>query len=193
MATLWLFIVGVLSLVFFEPLKTAYIHNDPSLLWRFVTLFTHMVSHGNWEHLIGNFSFGAPFMIYLEHKLKDTKKFVRLFFAIGFCSLVFQCIFNLFTPFQSAGLIGSSGAIFGLVGAALMLYDGPRPLMAVAKSLAIFYLYSQFQLALASLYWPMGVAYAAHFGGLVAGIAFSLHHRRHLRHRLKSPASRTQK
>lgn len=193
MATLCLFIVGVLSLVFFEPIKTAYVHGDPSLVWRFVTLFTHMVSHGSWDHLIGNFSFGAPFMIYLENKLKDTKKFVRLFFAIGLCSFLFQCIFNTITFFPAMGLIGSSGAIFGLVGAALMLYDGPKPLRIAAKMVTFLYVFSQFQLARASLYWPMGTAYAAHLGGLLAGITFSLHHRRHLLHRLKSLANRIRK
>jgi len=181
MASIALFLVGVLSLLFFDPTVTAYIHGEPSYMWRFVTFFTHMVSHGSWGHLFGNYIFGAPFMLYLEYKLKSTKKFVRLFFALGACAFIFQAAFNYLSAFKSLGLIGSSGAIFGLVGAALSMYDGPKPVRLAARCLLAFYLFSQLQLAMISLIFPMGIAYAAHFGGLVGGVLFTLHHRHHRR------------
>ena len=192
MATLALFIVGVISLVCFDPLVTAYVYNEPLLMWKFVSFFTHMVSHGSWTHLIGNYTFGAPFMLYLEHKLKSTKTFVRLFFALGTCSFLLQTVFNQFSMFQSMGLIGSSGAIFGLVGAALAIYDGPMPIKIAARSLLVFYIFTQFQLAMFSLIFPMGVAYAAHLGGLLGGLSFViLRHRR--RHSRQNRANRSQK
>lgn len=180
MATIALFLVSVLSLLLFDPSVTAYLYNEPSWVWRFVSVFTHMVSHGSWDHLLGNFIFGAPFMLYLEHKLKCTKTFIRLFFGLGLCSFLLQLIADHFSAYHSMGLIGSSGAIFGLTGAALVLYDGPKPIQIAAKLLACFYIFKQTQMAFVSLFFPLGVAYAAHLGGLIGGVLFTLHHRRHL-------------
>ena len=193
MATLTLFLIGVLSLICFDPIVTAYIYGDPSWVWTFVNLFTHMVSHANWEHLIGNYMFGAPFMLYLEYKLNDTKKFVRLFFALGFCAFALHTIFNSLSLFKAVGVIGSSGAIFGLIGAALTLYKGPKPLEWAAKMLLAFHILSQAKLALISLYWPMGIAYSAHLGGLLGGIVFSLRHLRRHRPCRQTRPSRSRK
>ena len=193
MATIALFLVGVLSLLLFDPVVTAYLYNEPSWMWRFVNVFTHMVSHGNWDHLVGNFIFGAPFMLYLEHKLKSTKTFVRLFFGLGFCAFLLQLALDHFSMFHSMGMIGSSGAIFGLIGAALFLYDGPKPIQVAAKTLACFYILTQAQMAFASLFLPLGVAYGAHLGGLIGGVLFSLHRRRHLRLCRQNRANRSRK
>jgi len=184
MATIVLFLIGIVSLLTFDPVVTAYLYGDPSLLWRFVTMFTHIVSHGNWDHLVGNYLFGAPFMLYLEHKFKSHKTFVRLFFALGLCSFFTQILFDKIAIMHATGLIGSSGAIFGLIATALMLYQGPRPIEIAARLLLLFYLTTQLQMAVVSLVFPMGVAYAAHLGGILGGIAFSLRYRR--RHRRKS-------
>lgn len=173
MVTLWLFIVGVISLKLFPPEVTAYIYNEPSLIWRFVSLFTHMVSHGSWGHLLGNFIFGAPYMLYLEARIKSAKKFTRLFFLFGFSAWLMQIAFDHFSLFESRGLIGSSGAIFGIVGATLMCYRGPWFLELAARGLLIFHVVTQAQAAWFALSWPMGVASGAHLGGLLAGILFS--------------------
>lgn|GEM_PF-3223118 len=175
-ATLCLFAVSVLSLLLFDPVVTAYVYDEPTFQWRFVTLFTHMVSHGGWAHLLGNFLFGAPYMLYLEHRLQSSKKFIRLFFCAGLVALLFQYIFNEMAIIKSSGLIGSSGAIFGLVGAALMGYRGPRAVQLTAKAILIFHIITQGQAAWVSLVWADGVAYAAHFGGILAGVWFSYHH-----------------
>jgi membrane associated rhomboid family serine protease len=194
MATIALFLVGVLSLLLFDPVVTAYLYNEPSWMWRFVNVFTHMVSHGNWDHLIGNFIFGAPFMLYLEHKLKSTKTFVRLFFGLGLCAFFSQLLLDSVSLFHSSGMIGSSGAIFGLTGAALILYDGPKPIQIAAKVLTCFYVLTQAQAAIISTIFPLGVAYGAHLGGLIGGILFSLHRRRrHLRLCRQNRANRSRK
>lgn len=178
MATLSLFLVSVLSLLLFEPIVTAYLYAEPFLVWRFVTLFTHMVSHSSWAHLLGNFVFGAPYMFYLEKRLNSSKKFIRLFFALGFAAWFSQWLFDKIALFKTMGLIGSSGAIFGLVGAALMCYRGPKIIEFAARSLLVFHIITQAQLAWFSLSFPMGVAYAAHLGGLLAGAWFSYRHLR---------------
>jgi membrane associated rhomboid family serine protease len=182
MATICFFLVGVASLLLFDPMVTAYLNNEPSWAWWFISLFTHMVSHANWGHLLGNYIMGMPYMLYLENRLKDTKLFVRLFFVLGFCALIGQKIADQISIFQVKGLIGSSGAIFGIIGAALSLYEGPKILKVAARSLLLFFITTQFLSAKAALSWPMGVAYAAHLGGLIGGVLFSLHYRRRHRH-----------
>lgn len=177
MVTLVLFLIGVLSMITLDPIATAYLHNEPSTVWRIMTIFTHMVSHGSWDHLMGNFLFGGPYLLYLEHKLKDTKKFVRAFVMFGLSALSLQIIFEQFSIFNSVGVIGSSGAIFGVVGAALMLPKSNKIVNLLAKTLLIFFIYSQASSAKLSLVWPVGIAYAAHLGGLLAGVVFSLRHR----------------
>lgn len=177
-ATLGLFLAGVLSLLLFHPTTTAYLYAEPLLRWKFVTLFTHMLSHSSWSHLLGNYLFGAPYMIYLEYRLKSAKKFIRLFFWTGFVAFLCQYVANELSLFKSSGLIGSSGAIFGLVGASLMCYRGPRAAEITAKAILIFHIASQAEAAYASLVFPMGVAYAAHLGGLLSGAWFSYRHLR---------------
>jgi len=177
MATIALFLLGVISLLCFDPSVTAYIYGETSLKWKFVTLFTHIVSHGNWSHLIGNFIFGGPYLLYLEHKLKSTKKFVRLFFVFGFAAFAFQYIVSQFSMFPGLGLIGSSGAIFGVIGYSLNLRKKSKVINLLSKSLLCFFIITQAMSAHQSLYWPDGVAYAAHLGGLLAGVALSLRRR----------------
>lgn len=176
MATVSLFIISVLSLLLFPPTTTAYIYDEPSLMWRFVSFFTHMVSHGGWAHLLGNFMFGFPYMFYLEYKLKSTKKFIRTFVFFGGIALLTQILFDLFALFKPIGLIGSSGAIFGIVGAALMSYRGFKPIELAAKALLIFHIITQAQAAYYNLIFPIGVASGAHLGGLLAGVWFSYRH-----------------
>lgn len=177
MATLVLFLVGVVSLLCFDPSVTAYIYGETSWMWKFVTLFTHIVSHGSWNHLIGNFIFGGPYLLYLEHKLKNTKKFVRLFFVLGFAAFVSQYSMSQFSMFPGLGLIGSSGAIFGMIGYALNLRKKSRVINLLSKCLLCFFIVTQAISMHQSLYWPDGVAYAAHLGGLLAGVALSLRRR----------------
>ena len=194
MATIGFFLIGVFSLLLFDPMTTAYLNHESSWVWWFVSLFTHMVSHGSWGHLLGNYTMGTPYMLYLENKLNNTKLFVRLFFVLGFCALLGQKIADQFSLFETRGLIGSSGAIFGLIGATLALYEGPKVLKIAARSLLVFFIVTQFLSAKAALSWPMGVAYAAHLGGLIGGVLFSLHYRRrHPRPCHRSRAKRTRK
>lgn len=185
MASIALFLVGVVSLLLFDPTTTAYLYNEPLFRWKFVSLFTHIVSHANWDHLLGNYLFGAPYLIYLETKVKSFKKFIRLFFAFGFSAWACQFLLSKFSIFEGVGLIGSSGAIFGVIGAALMSYKGPRPIELAARAILIFHVVTQAQMAIMSLVWPVGVGYGAHLGGLLAGIAFSLRLHRRLLHRLR--------
>jgi len=180
MVTLVLFLVGVVSMITLDPAITAYSHQEPSIIWRFTNLFTHIVSHANWEHLIGNFLFGGPYLLYLEQQVKSAKTFTRAFFGFGFAALVCYLIFDQFSQYHSVGIIGSSGAIFGVVGAALMCPKKNKTTNILAKLLLLFFIFSQASEAITSITQPTPVAYAAHLGGLIAGVLFSYHRHRRL-------------
>ena len=194
MGTVLLFIVGVLSLVLFSPMKTAYLFANKSVLVRIATLFTHMVSHANWPHLLGNYTFGAPFKIYVEEKLKNTPKFLLLFFKLGLCAFLLEMVVVMCSRYYLTGFIGSSGAIFGLVGYALYSYDGRKVVKFASRSLLLFYIVTQAILTYKGLAWPTGIANGAHLGGLLGGVCFShLHLRHHRRQSRRNRAKKTRK
>lgn len=189
MGTVILFVLGVISLICFNPMTTAFTYGPTPFWHKVLTILTHMISHGSLEHLLGNYLFGFPYMLYLEYRLKSTVKFLWLFFVFGLASLVAQMISNYFSFFPGMGMIGSSGAIFGIVGAALFLKKENTFATIVSRLLALFFILTQAQMTYATLIFPDGVAYAAHLGGLLSGTYFSLRHRPHRRRR-KSRRSR---
>ncbi len=170
MATLGLFVVGWLLLQGFSPDQTAFVYNMPIGLQMFARAFTHMVSHANWQHLTGNFVFGLPYMLYLETRLKSIKKFVRLFVCFGLAALAGQLIAEYFSLFKSSGMIGSSGAVFGMVALAILSFDGPRLYKYMLRAVLIFFLFRQGIAAYEGLSFPSGVGNAAHFMGIVAAL-----------------------
>jgi membrane associated rhomboid family serine protease len=184
MITLYLFLVGLLSLFFFSPELTAFYYtNQVDAVW-FFRLITHMVSHGDIFHLLGNFTFGLPFMLYAEYILKSHKAFLKLFLYTGLVALLGQRIAELYSPVQVGAVIGSSGAIFGIMGFALVSFQGPKLLKLLAWGAVAFHAYNQGMLAWYSMKGMMfaGVAFAAHFAGLLAGVAIALIlYRRHRR------------
>ena len=182
MVSLILLLVGVVSLGLFSPNTTAFYFYEPISLKWFLQIFTHMVSHGNIYHLAGNFLFGFPFMLYAEYRLNNWKKFLKLFFYCGLAALAGQRIVELFCPIQTIGVIGSSGAIFGIAAFALTIANETKPLRLFSLAALAFYLVTQAQMtymSLKGLAW--GVAYGAHFVGMLAGIAGAFITRRHLR------------
>lgn len=170
--TVALFAVGLAFLFFVEPDMSAFYYDAPKDWLYFLNLFTHMLSHANLRHLTGNFIFGFPYMIFAEHKVRSPKRFLALYLLCGFGALGLQWIARGFGTLPSLGVIGSSGAIFGIVGYALASAPAIRWLRVGAFSLLAWHLYTQ-----ASLAWGVldgsvfgGVAYAAHLGGMLTGI-----------------------
>jgi membrane associated rhomboid family serine protease len=181
MVSLILLAIGILSLGLFDPMTTAFHYYEPVSAKWFLQIFTHMVSHGDVYHLAGNFLFGFPFMLYAEYRLKNWRNFVRLFFYCGLAALIGQRIVELFTPVQSIGVIGSSGAIFGIAAFALSIANETKPLRLFSLAALSFYLFTQAQatyLSIEGLTW--GIAYGAHLAGMLAGITGALLIRRRL-------------
>lgn len=193
MITLALFLTGVVSLLIFDPNFTAFYYTKPDGIMWFVRIFSHMVSHGNFRHLMGNYMFGLPFMLYAEYRLKDNVKFLKLFFYTGLAALVGQRIIDSWSMLPALGVIGSSGAVFGVVAFSLAIANENKWIRLMSLSTLAFHIHNQAMLtwySLKGLTW--GVAFGAHLCGILAGVfcAFILRH--HLRRRRRG-SSRSRK
>lgn len=191
MITLALFLTGVLSLLFFDPSVTAFYYRAPDSIMWFVRIFTHMVSHGNLKHLLGNFLFGLPFMLYAEYRLQNHRRFLKLFFYTGLAALAGQGVIDLFSVMPAMGVIGSSGAVFGIVAFALAIANENKWVRLMSLSTLAFHIYNQGMLtwySLQGLTW--GVAFGAHLCGILAGVVSAIILRRHLCPRRRSPKGR---
>ena len=174
--TVSLFSIGLLSLVALPPDVTAFYYESQSAFSFIVRFFSHMLSHANLRHLVGNFIFGFPYMYYAEYKLKSAWKFLGLYVVCGAASLGGQYLVGSWSILPSLGVIGSSGAIFGVVGYALAAVDESRLLRWAASSILAWHLYNQ-----ATMAWDVAngngfsnVAFAAHLAGVLCGALIAL-------------------
>lgn len=147
-----------------------------------VTLFTAMYLHGGWAHLLGN-------MLYLwifGDNVEDRMGRGRFFIFYTLCGLISGVAQVMAMPNSPVPAIGASGAIAGVLGAYLLLYPHARvrtlvPLIFIYTTVylpAIVVLGGwfliQFLNGLAALNVVVqtgGVAWWAHVGGFVAGMA----------------------
>ena len=143
------------------------------------TVFTSMFMHGGWMHLIGN-------MLYLwifGNNVEDAMGHVRFVIFYILCGVVAFLAQSLPAPESAIPMVGASGAISGVLGAYLLLYPHARVLVVIPLG---FFLYTTrlaagwvlaFWFALQILSSTLsatqegGVAFGAHIGGFVAGMA----------------------
>jgi len=123
-------------------------------LWRLVT---SMFLHGDFIHLFSNMFSLLIFGSYIELSFSKYK-FVLIYFISGFLGSLFT-IFLL--PLNTISL-GASGAIFGLIGAALsiLITDRNNPLIILGLIYAGYFVISSFS---------PGINYFAHIFGLLGG------------------------
>ncbi len=147
-----------------------------------LTLFSSMFLHGGWAHLIGNIWYLWIFGDNVEDRM-GRGRFLIFYTLCGLAAGLLQIVA---APRSAIPMIGASGAIAGVLGAYLLLYPRARvrtlvPLfffMRVVWLPAIVVLGSWFVIqllnGLASLNVVVqtgGVAWWAHIGGFVAGMA----------------------
>jgi membrane associated rhomboid family serine protease len=146
-----------------------------------VPIFTSMFLHGSWVHVIGNmwflWIFGDNIEDYLGHF-----KYLVFYLTSGVAAMALQVVL---TPNSNVPNLGASGAIAGVLGAYFVLYPRAR-VLTWFPILFVFYLPAWIMLG----YWFVvqflsgaattaayagqdrgGVAFWAHVGGFVAGIA----------------------
>jgi len=143
------------------------------------TMFTSMFMHGGFLHIAGN-------MLYLwifGNNVEDSMGRMRFIVFYFLCGIIAAYSHALANASSAVPMIGASGAISGVLGAYLMLYPRARVLTLVAFGLYVrtvelpamfvlgFWFVLQFLSALVSAGTGEGVAWYAHVGGFVAGMA----------------------
>jgi len=141
-----------------------------------------MFLHGGWMHLIGNMWYLYIFGDNVEGRLGHVP-FVAFYFLCGLGASAMQYLLG---PTVNMPTIGASGAIAGVLGAYLVTWPRAR----VVTLVPLFYLITFVELPAAIVLWLWfiiqlfsgaaslgaryaggGVAYWAHIGGFLAGIA----------------------
>jgi len=144
-------------------------------------LITSMFLHGSWLHLLGNMWFLWLFGNNIEDSMTRTR-FILFYLLCGLAAALLQVLTN---PASGVPMVGASGAISGVMGAYLVLYPRVRvfamvPLGFFLTSVALpawvmlgYWMLLQFVGGLTALGGREGggVAFWAHVGGFVAGVA----------------------
>jgi membrane associated rhomboid family serine protease len=159
---------------------TAFQSADPHLmLWAVISVFTAMFLHGSWMHIIGNMAFFFAFGRGMEARL-GRARFVAFYLLCGLTATLLQIWSD---PSSSVPNLGASGAIAGVLGGYIMFWPKarvfgimPTPPFA-AETWAFLFLPSWFVIQLLSVLGPQvgegGVAYWAHIGGFLGGLALA--------------------
>lgn len=153
----------------------------PPLVWP--TLFTSMFLHGNWLHIGSNMLYLWIFGDNIEDVL-GRLRFLLFYFGCGLVAALCQV---LSAPSSTVPMVGASGAVAGVMGAYLVLF--PRSQILTLVPIFIFFTTVQIPAFLIIGWWALiqflnanwlgggelarggGVAYYAHIGGFLAGIA----------------------
>lgn len=146
------------------------------------TFLTSQFLHGGWMHLAGNMLFLFIFGDNLEDEMGHTG-FLLFYLASGVAAAYAQVMIE---PASTVPVVAASGVIAGVMGGYLLLF--PKARVDVLIILVIIFrilplpawimlgLWFGFQVVSAGLATPGtgGVAYAAHAGGFIAGVVFTL-------------------
>jgi membrane associated rhomboid family serine protease len=158
---------------------------QPTPISVYLTLLVSMFMHGGWAHLGGNMLFLWIFGDNIEDRLGHLR-YVLFYLICG----VLASLAHVFSTVALAGgtsamlvpSLGASGAISGVLGGYVLLYPRNRVHVIIFRifttvpayvALGLWFLF-QFVSGLGMLGGGAqegGVAYAAHIGGFIAGLA----------------------
>ncbi len=143
-------------------------------------LFTSMWVHADIMHLIGNMFILLVFALVFE-ELVGPRRLIIIYITTGLFAALAQLVTNWGDPML---LLGASGAVAGITGAFAGAYPSmvmrlpiPGPIIFFAKMRVITWavLFALVQIGFQALTIARGslggVAYAAHLGGLILGLA----------------------
>jgi membrane associated rhomboid family serine protease len=142
-------------------------------------LFTSLFLHGGWAHLLGNSAFALAFATPVARRmgLDASGGVVFIIFYLA-CGVLSNLGFAALDPHDTAPLVGASGAIAGLMGAASRL-TVPRERLAPFNSAPVVGMAASWiavNLLIAFLPWAAPgaghaiVAWQAHLAGYAAGL-----------------------
>jgi membrane associated rhomboid family serine protease len=149
----------------------------------YASILTSMFIHGGFLHILGNMWFLWIFGRGVEDILGHAK-YLFLYFASGFAAAF---LFILLNPNSTIPTVGASGAIAGVMGAYLIKF--PRAYIRTLVFIVVFITTFDIPAAFLLIYWFAiqffsgigsvgysaqmngGVAWFAHVGGFLAGMA----------------------
>ncbi|MCK5576228.1 MAG: rhomboid family intramembrane serine protease [Sphingomonadales bacterium] len=144
-----------------------------------ITPFTSMFLHGGWGHLLGNMVFLWVFGNNIEDDLGHVR-FIIFYFLAGLAAALIQAFTD---PSSAIPMVGASGAISGILGAYIILYPKARVetlvwlgiLITTMRVPAFWFLGVWFAMqwfqVLTTGSEGAGVAFWAHIGGFMSGVA----------------------
>ncbi|HEV8273137.1 MAG TPA: rhomboid family intramembrane serine protease [Chitinophagaceae bacterium] len=152
---------------------------EPTPIPVYFTLITSMFMHGGWAHLLGNMLFLWVFGDNIENRIGHMRYLIFYLVCgiIASLSHVFVSGSDSLTP-----SLGASGAISGVLGGYLLLFPSRRVRVIMGRGITtvpafvalgiwiVFQVISQMGV-LGGDQGGGGVAYAAHIGGFIAGLA----------------------
>lgn len=159
------------------------LRSEGGALGALVTPFTSMFLHGGWMHLIGNMWFLHVFGDNVEDEL-GRGRFLGFYLLCGLGAALGQALID---PGSRVPMVGASGAISGVLAGYVMLHA--RAPVVTLVPLLFFFTFIELPAFLFIFVWfglqvvnatvslgPMsggggGVAWFAHVGGFLAGLA----------------------
>ncbi|HZS05225.1 MAG TPA: rhomboid family intramembrane serine protease [Blastocatellia bacterium] len=146
----------------------------------FATVFTSMFMHGGWMHLFGNMLYLWIFGDNVEDQLGHGK-FLAFYLICGIAATVAQVAANTGSTIPN---LGASGAIAGVLGAYIVMFPRGQVRVLMGRGIVTlpavavlgFWILLQFINgvgAIAHTAETGGVAYLAHIGGFVTGLALA--------------------
>ncbi|MFN2309191.1 MAG: rhomboid family intramembrane serine protease [Gammaproteobacteria bacterium] len=144
------------------------------------TVATAMFLHSGWMHLIGNMLYLWIFGNNIEDAMGHVR-FILFYLLCGIAAAFAHALPDMHSPIP---MIGASGAISGVLGAYLLLYPHARVLVVIPIGfypyttrikagwvLAFWFLVQLISSVASAGQQEGGVAFGAHIGGFIAGMA----------------------
>jgi len=152
---------------------------EPTPVPVYFTLITSMFMHGGWAHLLGNMLFLWVFGDNIENRIGHIRYLI--FYLV--CGII-ASLSHVFVSGSDSLIpsLGASGAISGVLGGYLLLFPSRRVRVIMGRGITtvpafvalgiwiVFQVISQMGV-LGGDQGGGGVAYAAHIGGFIAGLA----------------------
>ncbi len=145
-----------------------------------LTFITYMFLHAGWLHLISNMLFLWVF----ADNVEDAFGYFAFALFYLLCGIAGALVHVMMAPDSPAPLIGASGAVSGVIGAYVLLYPKARvwillffriPLrISAIWILGGWFLLQVFSVLTAESGSDVQVAWWAHIGGFIAGLAITL-------------------
>ncbi len=153
---------------------------------RWPTMLSQMYLHSGFFHILFNMVFlvllGTPF----EERI-GSLKFGIVYFVSGLGAVL---VFSAFNWMSAGGVVGASGAVFGIMGGFAALY--PRQKVIMPIPIGIIWIIRPVPVYLAAVIFGCietfymlinrmdNIAHTAHLGGLICGVAAALIAKRYI-------------